>query len=34
MNAAIADVTKKTGHTLPEAHHTAGLKAEAQQTAR
>jgi [methyl-Co(III) methanol-specific corrinoid protein]:coenzyme M methyltransferase len=25
MNAAIVDVMRKTGHTLPEAHHTAGL---------
>ncbi|MDR0662787.1 MAG: methylcobamide--CoM methyltransferase [Spirochaetaceae bacterium] len=25
MNAAIADVMRKTGHTLPEAHHSAGL---------
>jgi [methyl-Co(III) methanol-specific corrinoid protein]:coenzyme M methyltransferase len=25
MNAAIVDVMQKTGHTLPEAHHDAGL---------
>ncbi|MDR2782646.1 MAG: methylcobamide--CoM methyltransferase [Treponema sp.] len=25
MNAAIVDVMEKTGHTLPEAHHAAGL---------
>jgi [methyl-Co(III) methanol-specific corrinoid protein]:coenzyme M methyltransferase len=25
MNAAIVDVMQNTGHTLPEAHHTAGL---------
>jgi [methyl-Co(III) methanol-specific corrinoid protein]:coenzyme M methyltransferase len=25
MNAAIVDVMRKTGHTLPEAHHTADL---------
>ncbi|MDR1253277.1 MAG: methylcobamide--CoM methyltransferase [Treponema sp.] len=25
MNAAVVDVMRKTGHTLPEAHHAAGL---------